>query len=476
MMKKIRNFFITILVGLGWSGSALAQLPSLADLVEQLQPAVVNISTTHKQNDVNQNEDIPGISSTNPKIDEYFNPRESKQVSLGSGFVIDKSGYIITNNHVIDQADKINVIFADNTQIEATLIGKDNKTDIALIKVEAKKDLPFVKLGNSDEMRVGDWIVAIGNPFGLGGSVTAGIISAKSRDIESGPYDNFIQTDASINQGSSGGPMFNLKGEVIGINTAIFSTNGGSMGIGFAVPINLAHFVINQLKAKGVVERGWVGLKIQPNSQDISSSVGMPINQGVMVSSVTENSSAKKAGIEAGDIIIRFDGQAIDGTKNLSRMVAEMAIGKNVEVELWRNPNKLTLKMMIEAMPKEEEKKSPEPELPMIEAPDNGDIIELLPLEMTIADLTPEILNKFNLENTAAGVVITHIVAGSDADVKGLRVGNIIAQVDKKPIVDANDVKTYVDEARIENNRPVLLQIKDGRITHYAAIKLKSHE
>ena len=276
-----------------WCTHVRAQaLPSFADLVEKLQPSVVNISTTHKPQEDSSNEEMLGIESTNPRIKDYFNPQNPQQLSLGSGFIIDGDGYIITNNHVIDQAEEITVTLADNRQLTARLVGRDGKTDIALIKVEASEKLPAVKLGDSDKIRVGDWVLAIGNPFGLGGSVTAGIVSAKSRDIEAGPYDNFIQTDASINQGSSGGPMFNLDGEVIGINTAIFSTNGGSMGIGFAVPVNLTHFVIEQLKSKGKVERGWIGIKIQPNSGDIAHSLSQQAQRGVIVSSVSEGSSA----------------------------------------------------------------------------------------------------------------------------------------------------------------------------------------
>lgn len=450
-------------------------LPSLADLVEKLQPVVVNISTTHQPEDMEINTELNGIVSTNPKIEDYFNPKGDKQLSLGSGFIIDKDGYIITNNHVIDKAEKINVTLADNKQFEAKLIGKDNKTDIALIKIDAGKELPFAKMGNSDKIRVGDWIVAIGNPFGLGGSVTAGIVSAKSRDIESGPYDNFIQTDASINQGSSGGPMFNLNGEVIGINSAIFSTSGGSMGIGFAVPINLADFVIRQLKENGTVERGWIGIKIQPNSADIAASVGLKDKQGVVVSSVSENSSAKKAGIEAGDIIIGFEGQEIDNTKNLSRMVAETDIGKTVELELWRNKQSITIRLPVELMQDDEPQKNEEV-IQINDTPENGDISPIEELGISVSDLSPEMLNRFSLNNNLQGVVITNIVAGSDAELKGLKSGDVIAQIDKKTIVDTNDVKTYVREAKMENNRPVLLQIKDGDVPHLVAVKLKKNE
>ena len=468
-----------------WCTHVRAQaLPSFADLVEKLQPSVVNISTTHKPQEDSSNEEMLGIESTNPRIKDYFNPQNPQQLSLGSGFIIDGDGYIITNNHVIDQAEEITVTLADNRQLTARLVGRDGKTDIALIKVEASEKLPAVKLGDSDKIRVGDWVLAIGNPFGLGGSVTAGIVSAKSRDIEAGPYDNFIQTDASINQGSSGGPMFNLDGEVIGINTAIFSTNGGSMGIGFAVPVNLTHFVIEQLKSKGKVERGWIGIKIQPNSGDIAHSLSQQAQRGVIVSSVSKGSSAKAAGIEAGDIILSFDGQPIDDTKNFSCMVAETEVGKTINLEIWRDKQIRKISLPVMLMPEEpslykEAKEENRDTAPLVEtvperqnAPDG--LIDAL--EISVADLTPEILNKYSLSNDARGVVVTGVVPGSDAELKGLSVGRLITQIDKKAIFDINDVKTYVNDAKIENNRPVLLLVNDNNVPHYVAVKLKSNE
>lgn len=468
-----------------WCTHVRAQaLPSFADLVEKLQPSVVNISTTHKPQEDSSNEEMLGIESTNPRIKDYFNPQNPQQLSLGSGFIIDGDGYIITNNHVIDQAEEITVTLADNRQLTARLVGRDGKTDIALIKVEASEKLPAVKLGDSDKIRVGDWVLAIGNPFGLGGSVTAGIVSAKSRDIEAGPYDNFIQTDASINQGSSGGPMFNLDGEVIGINTAIFSTNGGSMGIGFTVPVNLTHFVIEQLKSKGKVERGWIGIKIQPNSGDIAHSLSQQAQRGVIVSSVSEGSSAKAAGIEAGDIILSFDGQPIDDTKNFSRMVAETEVGKTINLEIWRDKQIRKISLPVMLMPEEpslykEAKEENRDTAPLVEAvPERQNAPDGLidALEISVADLTPEILNKYSLSNDARGVVVTGVVPGSDAELKGLSVGRLITQIDKKAIFDINDVKTYVNDAKIENNRPVLLLVNDNNVPHYVAVKLKSNE
>ena len=317
--------FAFFIASLGFSGEAGAQFPSFADLAEKLTPSVVNISS------FSQSETENGEGNT--PLSE----------SLGSGFIIDGNGYIITNNHVVDKAESISITLSDNTKTEARVIGKDPKTDLALIKIETKRPLNAVKFGDSDKIRVGDWVLAIGNPFGLGSSVTAGIVSAKSRDIESGPYDSFIQTDASINQGNSGGPMFNLQGEVIGISSAIFSTTGASQGVGFAIPANLAGWVISQLKEHGEVKRGWIGIKIQPNTPEIADSLGISANQGVVVSGVTEQGPAQKAGLQAGDIVLSFNRQPIDNTKNLSRLIAETKIGTPAPIEIWRSGQKQTL-------------------------------------------------------------------------------------------------------------------------------------
>lgn len=339
-----------ILLGLSLATPASAQqaaIPSFADLVEKLSPSVVNISSTQKPEAFEGGEVLQTVKDLNS--DQTIATLPQEHYALGSGFILDKDGYILTNNHVIEQASAVNVILSDNTEYKAKVIGSDPKTDIALIKITPDKPLQPVTLGDSDKIRVGDWILAIGNPFGLGGSVTAGIVSAKSRDIASGPYDSFIQTDASINQGSSGGPMFNLNGEVIGINTAIFSTTGGSMGIGFAIPVNLTNFVVRQLKETGSVKRGWIGVKIQPvlSSADIKAK----IPEGVLVSGVTENSSAQKAAIEAGDIIVTLNKQPISSAQEFSRTIAESPIGQEISLLIWRNGVQKEIKLKIEEMP-----------------------------------------------------------------------------------------------------------------------------
>ncbi len=430
-----------------WAQNAPA---SFADLVEQLQPAVVNISTTHMPSDNEDVDDGLGIISPNPQIQNYFAPHNPQQVSLGSGFVVDETGYIVTNHHVIDKAQEINVTLADERQLAAEIVGSDVKTDLALIRVKTAEKLPTVKLGNSDKIRAGDWIIAIGNPFGLGGSVTAGIISAKSRDIEAGAYDNFIQTDASINQGSSGGPMFNMNGEVIGINSAIYSTSGGSMGIGFATPINLAKFVIEQLKSKGKVDRGWLGIKIQD------------ADNGIVVTSVAEDSPAKLADIEAGDVIISLNEQKITDPKQFSRQIAETSEGSKITLKTLRNQQPQIKNLVVKKMP----------DLPLVKPttpPQTNDDNNLLGMEM--AELTPELIERYQLEKDSNGVVVMAVKSGSDAEIKGIKPGDLIAAIDKKKVWDINDVRAAVDDAKQENNRQVLLMINNHNVPQYAVVK-----
>lgn len=474
---NVRYGLKIMLAGLSllWGSPVWAQqgFPSFADLAERLTPSVVNISTLHQpEENADGSENI--FSSPNPTIDRFFNQKGNHQTALGSGFIISDDGYIITNNHVIDKAEEITVTLSDNSTEEAKLVGVDPKTDLALIKINTEKKLQPVVLGDSDKIRVGDWVLAIGNPFGLGGSVTAGIVSAKSRDIEAGPYDNFIQTDASINQGSSGGPMFDMNGQVIGINSAIFSTTGGSMGIGFAIPVNLAKWVVEQLKSKGEVKRGWIGVKIQPNSEEIAASVGLNAQEGVLVAGLNEGASAGAAGITAGDIILSFDGHAIDNTKNLSRMVAETEIGRKVKVELWRDKRRFPVTVDILEMPEETEPAVGQSQAPksqaVSETEDDGMVEEL---DIRFSEITPELMDKYSLSAEAKGVVITEIRPGSDAEEKGLRPGDVVAKIDKKDVFTLANVREFVNEAKMENNRPVLLLVQDKGIVHFAALKLK---
>lgn len=449
--------FAFFIASLGFSGEAGAQFPSFADLAEKLTPSVVNISS------FSQSETENGEGNT--PLSE----------SLGSGFIIDGNGYIITNNHVVDKAESISITLSDNTKTEARVIGKDPKTDLALIKIETKRPLNAVKFGDSDKIRVGDWVLAIGNPFGLGSSVTAGIVSAKSRDIESGPYDSFIQTDASINQGNSGGPMFNLQGEVIGISSAIFSTTGASQGVGFAIPANLAGWVISQLKEHGKVKRGWIGIKIQPNTPEIADSLGISANQGVVVSGVTEQGPAQKAGLQAGDIVLSFNRQPIDNTKNLSRLIAETKIGTPAPIEIWRSGQKQTLTVPIELMPEETPlSAAKETASDAAETPDNGESLNII--GFTVKEISPELAERYKLAPSTSGVVVTDILPNSDASRKGIKIGDIIVKIDKRNIIGESAFHEYVNDARRENNRPVLLAIQGQEALHFVAVKLMSHD
>ncbi len=459
-LKVLFSGFVLSVVCL--ASNASAQYPSFADLAEKLMPSVVNIS-----------------SFTAPENTDTSNANAETSESLGSGFIIDKDGYIITNNHVVDKADSIQVTLFDNHRLEAKLIGKDPKTDLALIKIDAKTQLQPVTFGDSDKIRVGDWILAIGNPFGLGGSVTAGIVSAKSRDIESGPYDNFIQTDASINQGNSGGPMFNMSGEVIGISSAIFSTTGASQGIGFAIPVNLADWVIGQLKKFGTVKRGWIGIKIQPNSQEIAENLGISQNQGVVVSGFTPNGPAQRAGFVAGDIILSFNGETIDNTKNLSHMIAETPIGTLTSFEVWRNQKKIKLNVKIEQMPEEEPAQAPSSEaieenadLPPVA---NDEQIATLNIAgIKVKDLTPEVLSA--LKANINGVVVEDVLPNSDAAHKGVKIGDIIVKVDQRNVLNAQMFDEFVSDAYRENKRPILLAIQGVDALHFVAVKLVKND
>lgn len=449
--------FAFFIASLGFAAEAGAQFSSFADLAEKLTPSVVNISSFSQSETEN--------SEGNTPLSE----------SLGSGFIIDGNGYIITNNHVVDKAESISVTLSDNTKTEARVIGKDPKTDLALIKIETKRPLNAVKFGDSDKIRVGDWVLAIGNPFGLGSSVTAGIVSAKSRDIESGPYDSFIQTDASINQGNSGGPMFNLQGEVIGISSAIFSTTGASQGVGFAIPANLAGWVISQLKEHGEVKRGWIGIKIQPNTPEIADSLGISANQGVVVSGVTEQGPAQKAGLQAGDIVLSFNRQPIDNTKNLSRLIAETKIGTPAPIEIWRSGQKQTLTVQIELMPEETPlSAAKETASDAAETPDNGESLNII--GFTVKEISPELAERYKLAPSTSGVVVTDILPNSDASRKGIKIGDIIVKIDKCNIIGESAFHEYVNDARRENNRPVLLAIQGQEALHFVAVKLMSHD
>lgn len=431
---------------------------SFADLAEKVKPAVVNISTTTTVR-------VPG----NP-FRHFFGPnergpfgdffekffgdipdRELKQQSLGSGFIIDKDGFIITNNHVVEGADEIKVKMSDGREFKAKVVGRDQKTDLALIKISSLfKNLPTLPLGNSDTIRVGDWVIAVGNPFGLEHTVTQGIISATGRVIGSGPYDNFLQTDAPINPGNSGGPLVNLKGEVIGINSAIIA---GGQGIGFAIPSKMAKSIIAQLKEKGRVTRGWIGISIQTVTPEIARAFGLKEPQGVLVGDVVPDGPADKGGIKRGDIIVSFNGKSVKRANDLSMIVADISPGKTVDVNVLRDGKEIAMKVTVEEM--SEGKMASRLETPQ------------QTLGLTVDDINPKWQRMFHLQDKK-GVVVIDIIPASPADEAGIQSGDIIKEVNRKPVRNINDYTVIVRQ--IEKNKPVLFLIKRGIRTFYVSI------
>ncbi|GER92736.1 peptidase [hot springs metagenome] len=442
------------------SKSELIGFPqSFADLAEKTKPAVVNISTEKTIR-------IPGspfrhfFGPDEPFgdffrrfFDEDIPDRELKQQSLGSGFIIDKDGYIITNNHVVEGADEIKVKLADGREFKAKVIGRDPKTDLALIKITTLfKNLPVLPLGDSDKVRVGDWVLAIGNPFGLEHTVTQGIISATGRVIGSGPYDNFLQTDAPINPGNSGGPLINLKGEVIGINTAIIASG---QGIGFAIPSNMAKSVVSQLKEKGKVVRGWIGVSVQTVTPDIAQSFGLKESKGALVGDVVSASPAEKAGIERGDVIIAFNGKDIKQMSDLPRLVAEVPVGKTVDIRVIRDGKEIDLKITVAELTEEKL---------MAQMPVSDES-----LGMRVDDITAKWARQFRIKDKS-GVLVIDVLSGSLADMSGIRPGDVIKEINRKPVRNLNDYEVAMK--RVTKGGSVLLLIKRGGQTFYASIKI----
>ena len=428
---------------------------SFADLAEKLMPSVVNISTTQtiKTTANPLPFQFPPGSPFEEMFKDYNQPRERQASSLGSGFIINKNGTVITNNHVINNADDIVVIVGDK-EYKAEIIGADPYADIAVLKINSKDVFKPVEFGNSDKARVGDWVIAIGNPFGLGGTVTSGIISARNRDINLTRYDDFIQTDASINQGNSGGPLFDLNGDVIGVNTAIIG-QGGSVGIGFAIPSNAASDVINQLIKYGETKRGWLGVRIQEVTKEIAEVEGLKNTQGALIASVGEKSPADKAGLEAGDIILKFDGKKIDTMRTLPKLVSRTEVGKSVELEIWRNKKILTKKLKLGRLESSEdfkaETKTSKPK------PKTKDT-EIDSLKISVRDTTPDDIDTRKLNKNSKGVVITYI--SNQSVVAGyLQVGDIILEVQKNKISNTKQFNNLIENIYKKGEKTILLVI-----------------
>jgi len=449
-----------------WSSVASASLPpeSFADLTDKVSPAVVFVTATQMtETGAGEQSQTPLPFPPGSPLEKFFKqfedqfgqmPERAPQpvTGVGSGFLVDSSGYVVTNNHVIDGAQNIEIKLNDGRTFPAKIVGTDPKTDLGLLKIESDAALPFVSFGDSDQMRVGDWVLAVGNPFGLGGTVTVGIISARNRDINSGPYDDFLQTDAAINRGNSGGPMFNLEGEVIGVNTAIFSPNGGSVGIGFAIPSNIAKSVVAQLRDRGSVERGWLGVKIQQVTPDLAEAMNLPEAKGALVAEVTKDSPAARAGLRQGDVILRFDGSETAQMRDLPRLVAEVPPGETVPIELMRNGEKKMLNVTIARL------------APQTMAAATGESmtpgkVDSKGLGATLSGLSDEERQQLNLPEGTQGAVITGLRPDGAAAAQGLRVGDVITQVDGTQVTDPAAVDARIDKATQANKKVVLLLV-----------------
>jgi serine protease Do len=466
---------------------------SFAPLAQRLLPAVVNIQTTQAAAQARAGRDAPEVPQAPPgsPFEEFFRdffernrppggpgqPNRPQQPqrraqSLGSGFIIDASGIVVTNNHVIEGADEINVVLHDNTTIRAELVGADPRTDIAVLRVRTDRTLPAVPFGDSDTAQVGDWVVAIGNPFGLGGSVTAGIVSARGRDIRQGLYDDFIQTDAAINRGNSGGPLFNLNGEVIGINTAIYSPSGGSIGIGFSIPSNLARNIVAQLRDGGRVRRGWLGVNIQQVTDEIAESLGLRNGaRGAMVARAQEGGPAAEGGIRAGDVILRFNGQEVREMRNLPRIVADTRVGDRVPVVVWRDGREQTLQITVAELPADQQQAAA---TPGPQRPQQQQQTELSGLGLRIAPISPETRERFSLRAESRGVVITEVAPGSPAAERELRPGDVIVEVQQERVSTPQELQERLERLRRQGRATALLLIESQQGQRWVPLRLNA--
>jgi serine protease Do len=457
----------------------------IADVAEQVIDAVVNISTSQKvEAHISGMPDLPPGSPMEEFFDEFFKnhrghggddqdqgPRRIN--SLGSGFIIDPSGIVVTNNHVIEGADEINVILNDGTKLPAELIGKDTKSDLALLRVHPDKPLKSVAFGDSDKLRLGEWVIAIGNPFSLGGTVTAGIVSARNRDINSGPYDNYIQTDAAINRGNSGGPLFNLNGEVIGINTAIISPSGGSIGIGFAVPSDSAVPVLNQLRQYGEARRGWLGVRIQQVTDDIAESLSIKPPRGALVAGIDDKGPAKPAGIEPGDVVIKFDGHDVKEMRDLPRIVADTPVGKTVDVVVIRKGKEETHQVTVGRL--KDDEKVAEADAKKETAPEQKSTVQKT-LGLELSSLSDDLRKKFKIRDSVKGVVVTGIDPNVDmsAPDKRLAPGDVIVEVQYQAVGTPDDLQKRIDALKAQGKKVAVLLVSNGDgETRFVALSLQ---
>ncbi len=464
---------------------AASGLPSFADLAARLLPSVVNVASTETvPSSGSQGPEAPPLPTLPPgsPLEKFFHnfmnrdqggdapPAPDRLQSLGSGFIIDPSGLIVTNNHVIAGAQQITVTLHDGTVLPATLVGHDERMDLALLRVHAAAPLPAVAFGDSDHIRVGDWVLAIGNPFGLGGTVTAGIVSARGRNLNEGPYDDFIQTDAPINRGNSGGPLFDLEGQVIGINTAIFSPSGGSVGIGFAIPSNIAKPVLVQLREYGHARRGWLGVRVQEVTPDIAASLGLKSAEGALVAGVNEGGPADKAGVKAGDVILSFNDHPVKDMHALPLIVAETTIGATVPVQVWRHGQTETLRATIaELAPETTATAGPAPNAAPPETP-------IASLGLSLAPLSAKLRDQYHLGADQKGVIVTAVTPGGPAATRGLKPGDVVLEVQQQEVNSPAEVIDRLEAVRREGRPSVLMLIQRGNAMNWVPLPLAGSE
>src|SRR3954454_12721855 len=488
LSRRLRLFGAAMTIGaasvFGFAPAFARGPDGIADIAEKVIDAVVNISTSQTVeakgggggdrgatpqlppgspfeeffDDFFKNRRGPGGGSKGGDKSGEFQPRKTN--SLGSGFIVDAAGIVVTNNHVIADADEINVIMNDGTKIKAELVGVDKKTDIAVLKFKPVKPLIAVKFGDSDKLRLGEWVIAIGNPFSLDGSVTAVIVSARNRDISQGPYDSYIQTDASINRGNSGGPLFNLEGEVVGVNTLIISPTGGSIGLGFAVPSKTVSVVVDQLRQFGELRRGWLGVRIQQVTDEIAESLNIKPARGALVASIDDKGPAKPAGIEPGDVVVKFDGKDVKDPKDLSRIVADTAVGKEVDVLIIRKGQEETRKVKLGRL--EDTDKAKEASAKTKDEPPGEKPVTQKALGLDLATLSKDLRGKYKIKDSVKGVIITGVYSASDASEKRLSAGDVIVEVAQEAVSNAADVKKRLDQLKKDGRKSVLLMVANG--------------
>jgi serine protease Do len=456
------------------SASVQIAPPSFSKLIEAVQPAVVSIASSHPQTRGGMMQRPDFEFPEGSPFKKFFEEHSQRQVpegrpngemqAMGSGFIVDPDGYIVTNNHVVEGAGEITVILHDGTRHTAKVKGRDPKTDLALLKIETSEELPYVRFGDSEKAKVGDWVVAVGNPFGLGGSVSAGIISARGRDIQSGPYDDYLQIDAPINRGNSGGPLFDASGKVVGVNTAIFSPSGGNIGIGFAIPSTLAEPVIAELKSDGRVARGWLGVHIQSIDETLAETMNLDQEEGALVSSVEPGSPAQRSGVKVGDVILEFGGEEVEDARSLPRMVADTDNGDTVSVTVWRDGKRESLQVILGSLPGEE----------TVAITESRDVDDGAPkLGVSLSALSAEAKKHLKLSDDEVGVLIVDVLADSPAARHGLQRGDIISRIGQTTVTKPDEVVTAVKQAAKEKHKTVLLLIKRDGMSRFVAVPLE---